>query len=91
VKPRLGFFLFALLGIGLTAFEWYQVRSGHFYHPAAAVFGPLCAVLFGALAMFPKFAGRAGPEGKTKRNVQGVLLLFGLAVGLFNWYAMTHF
>ncbi len=42
------------------------------------------------MTLFPKLAGQLGPEEKAKRNVQGIVLLFGLAVGILNWYAMTH-
>jgi len=57
----------------------------------ASVFGPFAAIMFGTLGLFPSLAGAVGPEDKSKRAVQGIVLLFGLAVGILNWYAMTHF
>ncbi len=89
-QSRLIFVSFALLGAAMTLYEWYGVRSGHFYHPMAAVFGPFAAIVFGLAGLFPSFAGKVGPEEKRKKTVQGIVLLFGLAVGLLNWYAMTH-
>lgn len=89
-QSRLVFWFFALLGTGMTLYEWHAVRSANLYSPMAAVFGPWFAILFGALGLFPGLAGPVGPEEKSKRNVQGIILLFGLAVGLLNWYAMTH-
>jgi hypothetical protein len=91
MSRRLYFLLFALLGIGLTAYEWHAARSGNLYSPVASVFGPAFAIIFGALALFPSLGGTAGPEEKGKRNAQGILLLFGLAAGIFIWYVMTHF
>lgn len=88
--PRLVFWLFALLGASLTAYEWHAVRSGNFYHPMAAVFGPWCAISFAVLGVFPRLAGKPAPEEKTKKAVQGILLVLGLGAGLFNWYAMTR-
>lgn len=91
MKQRLLFWGFALLGTGLTVYEWHAIRSGNLYSPMAAVFGPLCAILFGAVGMFPSLAGKPAPEEKIKKALQGVILLLGLALGLFNWFAMTHF
>lgn len=85
--PRLLCALLALLGAGLTVYEWYAYRHEAFYHPMAAVLGPFCAILFAALGMFPK---KAEPEEKRNKIVQAIAI-FGLIAGFCNWYAMTHF
>jgi hypothetical protein len=90
MKQRAIFWLFALVGTGMTVYEWHAVRSANLYSPTAAVFGPWAAIVFGALGLFPSLAGEAGPERQIKRNVQAIVLLLGLSVGLLNWYAMTH-
>ena len=85
--PRLLCGLLALLGAGLTVYEWHAVRYEGFYNPSAAVAGPFVAIVFGALGMFPK---KAEPDEKRKKILQAIAI-FGLIAGVFNWYAMTHF
>jgi hypothetical protein len=79
--------LLALLGAGLTVYEWHAIRHETFYSPTAAVVGPFCAILFAALGMFPK---KAEPDEKRKKILQAIVI-FGLIAGVFNWFAMTHF
>lgn len=88
--PRLFCWLLALLGAGITLYEWYAYRHETFYHPTAAVIGPTCAISFGAMGLFPSAEGKAVSPEKRKKILQ-VIVVFALIVGLFNWYAMTHF
>ncbi len=49
MKQRAIFWLFALVGTGMTVYEWHAVRSANLYSPMAAVFGAWAVIVFGAL------------------------------------------
>lgn len=86
--PRLSCWLLALLGAGLTAYEWHAIRYEHFYSPTASIIGPPCALLFATLGMLPNREGKATTE--TPRKIITAITILGFALGLLNWYAMTH-
>jgi hypothetical protein len=85
--PRLLCGLLALLGAGLTVYEWHAIRYETLYSPTASVVGPFLAIVFTALGMFTK---KAAPDEKRKKILQAIVV-FGLIAGFLNWYAMTHF
>ena len=63
--PRLVCWLLALLGIGLTVYEWHAIRYEHLYSPIAAIVGPPCAIFFVGLGIF---GGRKTPSSQEKKQ-----------------------
>jgi hypothetical protein len=91
MNRRLYLLLFALLGHRPDGLRMACSTVRKSLQSHGIVFGPFAAVMFGTLGLFPSLAGEVGPAEKSKRAVQGVVLLFGIAAGILNWYALTHF
>ena len=91
MNRRLLLLLFALLCLGATLYNWHIIRLEHRYYPKLAVFAPCGAILFGAASLLPNLACPVAPAEKTRKYLQGAVLLLGLAAGLINWYAMAQF
>lgn len=86
---RGGAFFLLALGLGITIFDWYLLKSQHEYYVKAAVLGPLCAVLGLVGLPFPQSLDKESndPIGKIARYAA---LGFGTAVGCLNWYLLAN-
>jgi hypothetical protein len=87
--PRLYCPLMALLSLTITLYNWHILRTENRYYLKAAIICPMGVVLFSAATLFPGLLGaeKAKKMGPIAKN----LWVFGaLAVGLLNWYEMTH-
>ena len=90
MRTRLVFALVALVSLGVTLYNWHILRLEHRFYPKLAIFAPCATILFGAVSILPNLAGPVAPEEQRKKYLQGAVLLFSLAAGLINWYAMAH-
>lgn len=78
-----------LIGVALTAFDWWLLKTQHEYYVKAAVLGPLCAVggLMGLI--WPQIFNDKNPAGRNK-VLSFVTFALGLAAGALNWYLMAN-
>jgi hypothetical protein len=86
LKVRLMAVVIILGCVGLTYYNWQQLKNEGRYSLKLAAFGPVGVVGGLFLLLFPGKGGK--PE--TTRDKLVALLVFGagLAAGLYNWYLM---
>ena len=87
-KARLWCFGMSLVSLAVVAWDWHDLLTTNRYHPTAALFLPVCAVvLLYAGIFFPyRAAFQEMPKGVRIGSI--VSLLVGLFLGLLNVYLM---
>jgi hypothetical protein len=86
LKARLlALFIIAVFS-GLIFYNWHQLNTEGRYSPKLAAFGPVGVVGGLFLLLFPAKGGR--PETTRDKLIALLVLVVGLAAGLYNWYLM---
>jgi NhaP-type Na+/H+ or K+/H+ antiporter len=85
-KGRLLGVVLVVLFVGLTYYNWSQLRSEGEYSLKMAAFGPLGVVGGLFVLLFPSKGGR--PETTGDKLLVLAVFVVGLLAGLVNWYLM---
>ena len=86
---RSGAIVVLLIGVGLTAFDWWLLKTQHEYYVKAAVLGPL-AIVGGLTGLFsPRILGNETLKGRDKM-LRYATMAIGFAAGGLNWYLMAN-
>jgi hypothetical protein len=86
LKVRLLAVVIIVIFVGLTYYNWQQLKSEGSYSMKLAAFGPVGVVGGLFLLLFP---GKGGKPETTKDKLIALLVFgAGLAAGLYNWFLM---
>ena len=86
IKSRLLGIILIVLSIGLTYYNWQQLKTAGSYSMKLAAFGPLIGIGGLFLLISPRHAGK--PNTTADKIIVLVVFAIGLAAGLINWYLM---
>ena len=86
LKARLFAILLILLSLGLVYYNWRQLWQDGSYSMKLASFGPVVGIGGIFLLLFPARAGK--PTTTLEKITVLLLFVFGMLVGLVNWYLM---
>jgi hypothetical protein len=88
LNARLFALVIILLFGGLTYYNWHQLIAEGSYSTKLAAFAPL-GVTGGIFLLL--FSGKIGkPETAKDKIIALLVMVIGLAVGLYNWYLMDQ-
>ncbi|HKR00242.1 MAG TPA: hypothetical protein VJT09_06190 [Pyrinomonadaceae bacterium] len=85
-KTRLLAVVIILIFGGLIYYNWHQLTSEGRYSTKLAAFGPVGVMGGLFLLLFPSKGGK--PETTRDKVIALLVLVAGLAVGVYNWYLM---
>jgi hypothetical protein len=86
LKARILAVILIVVSIGLIYYNWHQLSLDGRYSMKLAAFGPVIGIGGIFLLLFPSMAGK--PTTGREKIIVLMVLVFGLAAGLINWYLM---
>ena len=86
LKARLLGVVIIIIFAGLTYYNWQQLTGEGKYSMKLAAFGPVGVIGGLFLLLFPGKGGK--PETTKDKVIVLLVLVIGLAAGLYNWFLM---
>lgn len=81
--------LLLAVGVGITIFDWYLLKSQHEYSAKSALAGP-CLAIMGLVGLpFPQALEKNGDDA-TDKIARAASITLGIAAGALNWYLLAH-